>query len=109
MLKHNNEMTCQGMTTSLSVLKMLIVQTMHSRSYGGKMKNSILFTMDWSDQLLVLVFVSHKRCCLCNDVRPTEKDLPSYTRFNSPQLHYINGVFYAKICHEVGPVDVVEC
>jgi hypothetical protein len=38
----------------LSVLKMLIVQTMHSRSFGGKMKNILLFTMVWRGWLLVL-------------------------------------------------------
>jgi hypothetical protein len=55
-VKHNNEMAssvvkeCQP----LSVLKMLIVQTMHCKYFGGKMKNSLLFTMDWSGLHLVL-------------------------------------------------------
>jgi hypothetical protein len=39
------------------ILKMLIVQTMHLRSYGGKTKNSLLFTLDWSDQLLCSSFL----------------------------------------------------
>jgi hypothetical protein len=33
---------------------MLLVQTMHSRSLGVKMKNSLLFTTDWNGQLLFL-------------------------------------------------------
>jgi hypothetical protein len=71
------------------------------------MKNSLLFTMDWSDQLLVLILVPHRRCCLCNDVTPTEKDSPSRARFYGLLLHYINDIFDAKICHE--EVDVVLC
>jgi hypothetical protein len=55
----------------LPVLKMLIVQKMHSRSYGGKMKNSLLFTMDWSDRLLVLLSFSSQevlplQCCVAD-------------------------------------------
>jgi hypothetical protein len=39
MVKHNNKMSSfvVKVLQPLSVLKILIVQTMHSRSYGGKM------------------------------------------------------------------------
>ncbi len=41
----------------------------------------LLFTMDWTGRLLVLVFFSHRRCFLCNDVMPTEKESSSGTCF----------------------------
>ncbi len=65
----------------LSVLKKLIVQTMHSRSYGGKTQNSLLFTMDKSDRLLFFFLFL------------TEKDPFPLPCFYSLLLHYINGVF----------------
>jgi hypothetical protein len=32
--------------------------------FGGKMKNSLLFTTDWRDQLLDLLSVPYRRCRL---------------------------------------------
>jgi hypothetical protein len=59
----------------LFVLKMLIVQTMHSRSFGGKIRMlTVHHGLEWSASLLVLL--SHRRCCLCYDVTPTEGDSP---------------------------------
>ncbi len=52
-VKHNNEMASFVVKERqpLSVLKMFIVQTINSRSFGRKMKNSLL-----SGRLLVLVY-----------------------------------------------------
>jgi hypothetical protein len=62
MVKHNNKMASFVVKVQqpLPAQKRLIVQTMHSRSYGRKMKNSLLFTMDRVISFLVL----HRRCCL---------------------------------------------
>ncbi len=62
MVKHNNKMASFVVKVQqpLPAQKRSIVQTMHSRSYGRKMKNSLLFTMDRVISFLVL----HRRCCL---------------------------------------------
>jgi hypothetical protein len=62
---------------SLAVLKsnsvcveMLNIQ----QNFRRENNKGLLFTMDWSGRLLffVLVLAPHRRCCLCNEVTPTE-------------------------------------
>ena len=38
----------------------------------------LLFTMGWSGRLLFLFLIHapHRRCCLCNEVTPTEEAAP---------------------------------
>jgi hypothetical protein len=68
MVKHNNEMASflVKVQQPLSVHKMLIVQTMHSRAYGEKMLKSLLFTMDTVISFFFFLIVLHRSYCLCN-------------------------------------------
>jgi hypothetical protein len=66
----------------LSLLKMLIVQTMQSRSFGGKMKNA--YCSLW-DGVVGFSSCSHRTCCLCYDATPNEGDSPSPASFYSLQ------------------------
>ncbi len=56
----------------LSVLKMLIAQTMHIKYFGEKIKNA--YCLQWTGVVgfFVLILLSHRRCCLSNDVTLTE-------------------------------------
>jgi hypothetical protein len=67
-VKHINEMASFVVKEwqPLSVLKMFIIQTMDSRSFGRKMKNSLLFTIVWSGRLLVLC------SCLSQEMLPLQ-------------------------------------
>ena len=65
----------------------------------------LLFTMGWRGRLLFFLHTPHRRCCLCNDVTPTEKNFPSCPHFYSLQLQYIHSVFDIEACHE--EVDVI--
>ena len=62
--------------------------------------------MDGSDRFLVLLscFLLEVLPLQCS-VSQIEKDSPSRARFYCLQLHYVNGVFDAKIHHE--EVDVL--
>jgi hypothetical protein len=53
--------------------------------FGGKMMKSFLFTTDWSGQLLFLLSVPCRRCCLCDVLELTKKDPPSHACFYSLQ------------------------
>jgi hypothetical protein len=66
----------------LSVLKMLIVQAMQSRSFGGKIKNA--YSSLWDG--VVGFSCSHRRCCRCYDATPNEGDSPSPAGFYSLQI-----------------------
>ena len=57
-VKHNNKMASFVVKEwqPLSVLKMLIVQTTHSRSFGGKMKNA--YYSQWTEVVGSLFFCS---------------------------------------------------
>jgi hypothetical protein len=63
-----------------------------------------LFTRGWSGQLLFLFFVlaPHRRCCLCNEVTPSEGASPLAAGFYNLQLIII--VAYDLTAHheEVG-------
>jgi hypothetical protein len=54
---------------------MVIVQTMHSISFGGKTINA--YCSLWAGVVgfcsLFFVVAPHRRCCLFNEVTPTEK------------------------------------
>ncbi len=67
----------------------------------------IAYYSQWIGVIGFLFFflVPYRRCCLCNVVSPAEKKSPSRAGFYSLLLHYINGVFDAKIHNEV--VDVL--
>jgi len=69
----------------------------------------LLFTMGWSGRLLFFVICSPSsremlRCCLCNEVMPTEEAAPLTTGFYN-LAHYISGIFDFTAHHE--EVDVV--
>jgi hypothetical protein len=50
----------------------------------------LLFTTGWSSRLLFLFFflAPHRRCCLCNEVTPTEETSPLATGFITSSLLY---------------------
>jgi len=60
-VKHNNEMASFVVKEwqPLSVLKMLIVQAMHNRSFGGKMKKLTVHNgLDWSSSCSLFLFLT---------------------------------------------------
>ncbi len=63
-----------------SAVKMLNVQTMCSSIFDGKITRGLLFTVCWSGQLCsCLDHDSPRRCCLWNEVMPTEGVPPPYS------------------------------
>jgi hypothetical protein len=66
-VKHNNEMPSFEVIMVTSVCTEDVDCTDNAQQiFSGRMKNSLLFTTDWSGQLLSLLSVSCRRYCLCD-------------------------------------------
>ncbi len=89
-------------------IKMLNMQTMCSRMFGRKPTET--YCSIWAGVVsfcsLFFVLAPHRRCCLCNEVRPTEGEAPLATGFynlKSTILYSVSGIFDFKARHdEVG-------
>jgi hypothetical protein len=71
-----------------SALKMLNMQTLQ-QYFRLENNKGLLFTMSWSGVVgfvLVLDHESHRRCCLWNEVAPTEGVHPLATAFYNLQF-----------------------
>ncbi len=70
-----------------SALKMLNMQTMCSSFSAGKQQGlTVHYQAEWSAFVLVLDHDSHRRCCLWNEVTPTEGVPPLDTGFFNLQF-----------------------
>jgi hypothetical protein len=74
-VEHNNEMASFLVNMVTSVCTVDVDCTDNAQQiFGGKIKNSLLFTMDWSGQLLSLLSVSCRRfasAMFCSQLRRT--------------------------------------
>jgi hypothetical protein len=76
-----------------SAVKVLNMQTMCSSIFGGKTTKGLLSTMCWSGRLvLILDHDSPWRCCLWNEVTPTEEVSPLSTA-HIVRVYYTSCVF----------------
>ncbi len=58
------------------------------QNFQREINKGFLFTIGWSGRLLffVLVLAPQRRCCLCNELTPTDGEAPLATGFYNLQL-----------------------